>query len=65
MPEPDDVLASTPADLERVRNPRFPLSATWDPTWQLENMMGTNPLWLTEERSIRSSVSSILDAARA
>lgn len=49
MPEPDDVLVSTPVDLEKVRNPRFPLSATWDPTWQLENMMGTNPLWLTEE----------------
>ena len=49
MPEPEDVLATEANALKRVRNPRFPLAAEWDPTWQLENMMGTNPLWLTEE----------------
>lgn len=49
MIEPDDVLAPDSTALERVRNPLFPRAAGWDPTWQLENMMGTNPLWLTEE----------------
>ena len=49
MIEPDVVLVPTEADLNRVRLDRYPLSAAWDPQWQLENMMGTNPLWLTEE----------------
>lgn len=49
MPEPDDVLVSETNALERVSNPRYPRAAKWDATWQLENMMGTNPLWLTEE----------------
>lgn len=49
MTEPNDVLASEADAIACVRNPRFPLSAEWDPVWQLENMLGTNPLWLTEE----------------
>lgn len=49
MTEPDDVLAREAEALNRVANPRYPLAAGWDPEWQLENMMGTNPLWLTEE----------------
>lgn len=49
MFEPDDVLVPTQSDLKRVRLERYPRAAAWDPTWQLENMLGTNPLWLTEE----------------
>lgn len=49
MFEPDDVLVPTETDLNRVRLDRYPRAAAWDPQWQLENMMGTNPLWLTEE----------------
>lgn len=49
MTEPNDALAINSPDLTRVRHPRFPLAAEWDAEWQLENMMGTNPLWLTEE----------------
>lgn len=45
MTEPNDVLTQ-PA---RISHPRFPRSSQWDATWQLENMLGTNPLWLTEE----------------
>ena len=26
----------------------FPRSANYNPDWVLENMMGPNPLWLTE-----------------
>lgn len=48
MTEPEDVLASNKNALDRVRNPLFPCAAKWDPAWQFENMMGTNPLWLTE-----------------
>ena len=46
---PDDVHSIEAAALNRVRNSGYPLAAEWDTTWQLENMMGTNPLWLTEE----------------
>lgn len=49
MTEPGDVLAAESEALERVRNRRFPQAAAWNAVWQLENMMGTNPLWLTEE----------------
>lgn len=48
-PEPDYALLSNQTELDRVRHPRFPLAAAWDPEWQLDNSMGTNPLWLTEE----------------
>ena len=30
------------------RTTRFPRSANYDPDWVLDNMMGPNPLWLTE-----------------
>lgn len=49
LPEFTHTPQSESAAIERVRNPRYPLAASWDPEWQLENMMGTNPLWLTEE----------------
>lgn len=42
MSEPDVALAS-------VQHRRYPRAAQWDARWQLENMLGTNPLWLTEE----------------
>lgn len=43
MPEPNDVLPVT------IQHPRFPRASRWDANWQLQNMLGTNPLWLTEE----------------
>lgn len=45
MSEPAEVLENS----FHITNPRFPRASTWDATWQLENMLGTNPLWLTEE----------------
>jgi cyclopropane fatty-acyl-phospholipid synthase-like methyltransferase len=33
------------------RPSEFPRSANYDPAWVLENMMGPNPLWLTESLS--------------
>jgi len=32
----------------RIQLARFPRSATYDPAWILDNMMGPNALWLTE-----------------
>ena len=49
MTEPEDLPVLNDHDIARIRPPRFPLSSSWDPVWQLENMIGTNPLWLTEE----------------
>lgn len=49
MSQQDDEKNQAQPALQRVRNERYPLAAQWDPVWQLENMMGTNPLWLTEE----------------
>jgi cyclopropane fatty-acyl-phospholipid synthase-like methyltransferase len=33
---------------ERVKHEDYPLSAKYDPEWQLENEMGPNALWLAE-----------------
>jgi SAM-dependent methyltransferase len=32
----------------RLTLPRYPRSATYDPHWMIENVMGPNPLWLLE-----------------
>lgn len=51
MVDADEQLLPAPTRKEirdRVFNPRFPRSNTYDPVWQMENMLGTNPLWLTE-----------------
>src|SRR5690606_41328511 len=34
--------------LARLRVPRFPRAAGYDPRWVVENQMGPNPLWLVE-----------------
>lgn len=34
--------------LARLRLPRFPRAAGYDPRWILDNQMGPNPLWLAE-----------------
>lgn len=39
MTEEADVLA-------RLRVPRFPRAAAYDPQWIVDNEMGPNPLWL-------------------
>jgi len=33
---------------DRLRIPQYPRSSAYDSDWLLENMMGPNPLWLTE-----------------
>lgn len=37
-----------PEIAERIRLPGYPRSAHFDPGWQLDNAMGTNPCWLSE-----------------
>ncbi len=32
----------------RLSRPRFPRSAAYDPHWMIDNVMGPNPVWLTE-----------------
>src|SRR5262245_58283927 len=32
----------------RLRLPRYPRSAQYDPQWMIDNVMGPNPLWLLE-----------------
>lgn len=41
--------AMTSIDLaKRLEQNRYPRSSNYDPTWVMENMMGPDPLWLSE-----------------
>jgi cyclopropane fatty-acyl-phospholipid synthase-like methyltransferase len=46
LDEPPSVEAAVLA--ERLTLPRYPRSAAYDPAWVMANVMGPQPLWLTE-----------------
>jgi len=34
--------------ISKMNNPLYPLSSKYDPTWIIDNHMGSHCLWLTE-----------------
>jgi SAM-dependent methyltransferase len=47
-----EIMKATKAELvEQLRIDAFPRSASYDPLWVLENLMGPNPIWLAEALS--------------